>query len=145
MPTNHRAGAHRGPPGGADHRRRRGERRDDDRVHDGVVAPEPVVLADLAHQLVRLHVVPPAQLRAQAELLPDAERQRLGAHLHSLRGRNGREDRACARKQELDEAALKMLREADPVPGIPDDLGRDTLTLVIPVEYSLITNNSYVE
>ncbi|WP_335987331.1 TonB family protein [Spongiibacter tropicus] len=45
----------------------------------------------------------------------------------------------------LDEAAMKMLREADPVPGIPDDLGRDTLTLVIPVEYSLITNNSYVE
>ena len=45
----------------------------------------------------------------------------------------------------LGEAALQMLRNADPVPGIPNDLGRDTLTLVIPIEYSLITNNSYME
>ena len=39
----------------------------------------------------------------------------------------------------LDEAALKVLQDADPVPGIPDDLGRDTLTLVVPVEYSLLS------
>ena len=82
------------------------QRRDDDRVHDGVVAPEPVVLADLAHQLVRLHVVPPAQLRAQAELLPDAEGQRLVPDAHARAGRHCGVERRCARKQEVLETSL---------------------------------------
>jgi len=40
----------------------------------------------------------------------------------------------------LDEAALQMLAAASPMPSIPEALDRDTLTLVIPVEYSLITH-----
>ena len=39
----------------------------------------------------------------------------------------------------LDQAALAMLQRASPMPALPDDLGLDTLTLTIPVEYSLIT------
>jgi protein TonB len=39
----------------------------------------------------------------------------------------------------LDEAALAVLAAADPLPAIPPSLGRDTLTVTVPVEYALIT------
>ncbi len=39
----------------------------------------------------------------------------------------------------LDEAALAVLAAADPLPAIPPSLGRDTLTITVPVEYALIT------
>lgn len=48
---------------------------------------------------------------------------------------------------QLDEAALKMLQEAAPLPEVPDDFypSRDTLPLVMPIEYSLITNSTFGE
>ena len=45
----------------------------------------------------------------------------------------------------LDEAAIRMLKKASPLPAAPDDFYplRDTLPLVMPIEFSLITNKSF--
>lgn len=39
----------------------------------------------------------------------------------------------------LDQAALRMLQRANPMPPLPSELGLNQLSLTIPVEYSLIT------
>ena len=46
---------------------------------------------------------------------------------------------------QLDEAALQMLENAAPLPAVPDDFfpSRETLPLVMPIEYSLITNTTF--
>ncbi len=45
----------------------------------------------------------------------------------------------------LDRAALDMLTAASPVPALPDNLGREQISIVIPIEFSLITNTSFKE
>ncbi|MET1255534.1 energy transducer TonB [Aliikangiella maris] len=39
---------------------------------------------------------------------------------------------------QLDESALILLKNASPMPAIPDFFNRDKLTIAIPIEYSLI-------
>lgn len=47
----------------------------------------------------------------------------------------------------LDNAALRMLEDASPLPALPDDFfpSRQQLPLVMPIEFSLITNSSFGE
>jgi periplasmic protein TonB len=39
----------------------------------------------------------------------------------------------------LEQAALEVLRHADPLPRIPDGIANDRLTVTVPIEYTLIT------
>ncbi|PHS00266.1 MAG: hypothetical protein COA68_06375 [Oceanobacter sp.] len=47
----------------------------------------------------------------------------------------------------LDNAALRMLKDASPLPAVPDDFfpSRQQLPLVMPIEFSLITDSSFGE
>lgn len=63
--------------------------------------------------------------------------------------KNGDITKAAIKKSsghpELDAAAMSMLQNASPVPPIPESMNRETIKLVIPVEYSLITNRKFTE
>lgn len=45
----------------------------------------------------------------------------------------------------LDQAALDMFDSASPLPPIPDHMQRQQLSMVLPVDFSLITNNAFKE
>lgn len=76
---------------------------------------------------------------------PEARRQRARGvvQLRFTVGRDGQVLAAnvarSAGHRVLDQAALAVLAAADPLPAIPPSLGRDTLTVTVPVEYALIT------
>ena len=45
-----------------------------------------------------------------------------------------------AKSAELDQAAMDVFRRASPLPKIPSELERETLTMSLPIEYSLIND-----
>jgi len=57
-----------------------------------------------------------------------------GGHLTSV------EVKKHAKHAELDQAAMDVFRRASPLPKIPSDLERETLTMSLPIEYSLIND-----
>ncbi|MGE0337937.1 MAG: energy transducer TonB [Gammaproteobacteria bacterium] len=40
----------------------------------------------------------------------------------------------------LDDAAARILDRASPLPAIPSSMHKDSLTLSVPIEYSLLTD-----
>jgi protein TonB len=99
-------------------------------------------IRDLYKWLARHRTYPPAAKKSK---------QQGTVMLAFTVNRNGDVLRSSVQKSSgyplLDEAALRMLEKATPVPAVPEDFypSRTELPLVMPIEFSLITNSSFGE
>lgn len=92
-------------------------------------------LATLLQQLNRFKVYPPALRKAKVEgrvvltFTIDAQGRVTFSDVQKTSGHSA-----------LDDAAARMLARASPLPAIPPSMGKDSLTLSVPIEYSLRTD-----
>jgi len=89
----------------------------------------------LLQQLNRFKVYPPALRKAKIEgrvvltFTIDARGRVTFSNVKKTSGHSA-----------LDDAAARMLARASPLPAIPPSMGKDSLTLSVPIEYSLLTD-----
>lgn len=101
----------------------------------GPTVDDRAYFAELLRQLNRFKVYPPALRKAKIEgrvvltFTIDAQGRVIFSDVQRTSGHAA-----------LDDAAERMLTRASPLPAIPPKLGKTSLTLSVPIEYSLLTD-----